>query len=145
MFGEEIIVTNRLLKLDPKRRLRIPSETKVEVGEKIYPMFDIRREYLLLLNEQDLLIAIKKYEDLFKSLREEGKIDARKYREFLRHLYATLCFVQEIVDKQNRIIIPQIAINRMQLSNTVYAVGKNTHLELYKDEETYQAILARRK
>lgn len=145
MFGEEIIVTNRLLKLDPKKRITIPAETKVEFGEKIYPMFSPLREYLILYNEQDFLKAIDAYKNLFDRYRQEGKVDAKKYRNLLRYLYATLCFAEEQVDKQHRIVLPKSVVEQMKLNSTIYAVGRQNHLELYKDEASYQAILSKRK
>lgn len=145
MFGETIIVTNRELKLDNKRRIIIPSSTGVEEEERLHIMFNPLKEYLLLYKKEDFEKVIQIYEDYFATLLKEGKIDAKKYRNLRRYLYASLCFGEERVDKYHRITLPTSAIERLKMNSSLYAVGNKQHLELYKDKETYQALSLKKK
>lgn len=145
MFGEEIIVTNRTLKLDPKKRIVIPAETKVEANEKLFIMFNPLKEYLRIYGEQDFEKVLASYEELFTKLRTENKITSKEYRYYRRYLYATLCFPEETTDKQHRITIPKSALEHLKINSSIYAIGRENHLELYKDEETYQSILTKKK
>lgn len=145
MFGEEIIVTNRPLKLDDKRRITIPSYTGVEEEERLHIMFSPLKEYLLLYRIEDFEKIIQIYEEYFAKLLEEGKVTPKKHRNLRRYLYASLCFGEERVDKNHRITLPASALEKLRINNSLYVVGNKHHLELYKDEETYQRLLLSKK
>jgi len=140
MFGENVIVINRELKLNPKNRLILPTETFAEAEDELGLMYDFRRQYLRLYSHAEFLKRLEEYEEAFKTLYNQGKIDARTYRRYRRILYAKLCLDEPIVSSKKRITIPTKVAERLEFKNSIYVVGNDTHLEIYKDEKTYKTL-----
>ena len=70
MFGEDIITGSSVIKIDSKRRLRLPAFTKVEVGEQVIIARDTNMKDLIVyrfdLYEKFLERIMEKYNTSYR-------------------------------------------------------------------------------
>lgn len=140
MFGEEIIDLEYQLKIEGKRRIRIPAKTKVVAQESIGMLFNLNKNCLLLYNKKEYEEMLNKTLMALEKMKQSKKYDAKFLRSLQRNFFATYCFPEEKTDDYLLLLLPKQAIEILEITNSVYAVGNNTHLELYKDKETYQLL-----
>lgn len=139
MFGEDKIVGSSILKID-KNRIILPRYTKAEVGEAINMMYDLRLRKLLLLKQEDMQKRIDLFEEGLRKLSAIEQYDLKKCRQIRRIFFAKICVPEEIVKPGYRFHLPNSAISNLNLTDNLFAIGVENHLELYKDYDSYMKI-----
>ena len=139
MFGEKEIVGKTIIRVN-KNRIIIPKFTGVEIGEELQPMYDIKKQKLLLLKVEEYNEKIANFEKRLQELRDSGEIDYQKVLNHRRYVYGILSFYAEKVDSQRRIHLEERIFRDLNFGNTVFAVGVEKHLEIYPSEEKYHLL-----
>lgn len=145
MFGEAEIIGERTASIDSKHRITIPAFTKVETEEELMPQFNILGNLLFVFSKDEFYRRTERFEQFLREQLAEKKITPGEKRRLQRIYYGHLSFMPERVDKGKRMIIPERVVTKLELSDKIFMIGKDTHLELCKDRETYERILQERK
>ena len=144
MFGETEIVDERISIIDSKHRIIIPTFTKVEVNEKLIPQFNAFTNILLIFSKDEFYKRTERFEEYLREQILSKKITLQEKRQLQRVYYGHLSFMPEEVDGQRRMFIPERAVSKLELTDKIFIIGKETHIEICKDKETYDRILAER-
>lgn len=137
MFGENVIVVKRTLRIDAKNRIILPSETGATIHDSICFMHDIYCTKLVLYNEETFATKIEAMLTKLHDLYQSRTIDYKKYTSFKRYICGLLCYASASIDSARRLTLPPKAIQVLNLTTSLYAVGEKNTLVLYKDEEAY--------
>lgn len=140
MFGDKKIELATEVKFQRSHKLPLPEITEVESQEKLGLIYDLKRTKLLIYNLQELQ---KLLQEILQVLDEKlilQEISEKKYRQYRRYLFAKLYQEDVECDDKKRITIPLNVIKHLNLSEKVYMVGKDTHLEIYPSQESFEAI-----
>lgn len=137
MYGDNINTVSKTIRLDSKRRIKLPLETGAVLSGKVVFMHDLYCTKISLYNEIDLHIKLNEVVDKILILRREGRIDYKTSLKYQRYVFGTLCYPYEIVDKERRIVVPDRSLRVINADSSLYVVGNDNHLDLFKDEETY--------
>ncbi len=143
MFGEEPIVGEKSIKVDKQKRIVIPSFTGVETSDQLVPHFRFcdNDQILFLYKDDEFFRISQKFMDFLEEQVQLKKMTPQQRTMLQRRYYGLNSFMPEKVDIQKRITLPLQVITRLELMDTVFTIGNETHLELCKDEETYHRIL----
>ncbi len=144
MFGETEIVDERISIIDSKHRIIIPKFTKVEVNEKLIPQFNAFTNILLIFSKDEFYKRTERFEEYLREQILSKKITPQEKRQLQRVYYGHLSFMPEEVDGQRRMFVPERAVSKLELTDKIFIIGKETHIEICKDKETYDRILAER-
>ena len=140
MFGEERITIKKQIIIDEKRRITIPTQTKVIAQENIGIMLSLNKDYLLLYNQTEYEEILKKAMTALEKMSQSKEYDAKFLRSLQRTFFAMHCYSLEKPNNKSRLSLPEQAVKTLEFKKSIYEVGESTHLELYKDEETYRMI-----
>lgn len=134
MFGDNPLLFQTTIKKPKNNRIVIPSKTGVEPGECL--VLYSEEKYLSIYSLKVYRQIIMEYKKIIKSLRMKNlSIDRKKHE--LDCIYFNI-YDNNIVDNDNRIILPKIVVNKYDFSDELYVLGAFDHLELFKDENTFE-------
>ena len=131
MFGEKNIIGEKVVSLDNKGRLYLPTFTFAEENEELVLLTaPSSSDYLEIYNSKyiDNLIFynnLEKSPDLYKIKKEESE-------ELLKR---TICYLE--VDCVRRVNITTEIKKRYNISSKPLIKGLGNHINVYKDEETF--------
>ncbi len=124
MFGEDIITGSSIVKIDSKRRLRLPAFTKVDVGEQVIIARDT--------NMKDLIVyRFDLYEKLLERIMEKYNTSYGIGHK-LAMFYAGQAF-DLTVDKHKSIVIPKcISYDKLGFDKgeDILVTGEDYHVTL---------------
>lgn len=149
-FGKSEIICQELLKIDAKGRIVLPKATHATPEDRIALMYDLKRTKIIIEEyqkfEEHLDIISEQLDDLFRN----KVLDYQQYHHAQLYIYGDGCLEPPtIVRAGRRITIPSRAIQKLNLGDTIYAVGNTVRishadkelimhrLELYPTEESY--------
>lgn len=114
-------------KLDDKGRVVIPSKMREEAGQKIF-----------IMKGYDGALSIYKPEEFEKLIVRINSLkdNHKNSRDFARASLASTCELD--VDKQGRVQIPSLLINKYHIGKEVVIIGVGNHIEIW-DMQAYQA------
>lgn len=138
MFGEEKIFFEEKILLDKKRRIIIPSVTKVVKEEPIGFIYDKQQNCLLLYNHFEYEAILKKALQTLERMKKSKKYDPKFLRALERNFFSKSCFPEEFTTNALQLLLPKKAVEILEFQTSVYAVGVDMHLALFKDEKTYK-------
>lgn len=133
MFGEKMIIGQKLISLDNKKRIILPKFSYAEYKDEIVFLLD-KNNVVMLYNMNMLLEKINQLE-----VNSENSKLLNLYNTELERIYDS-CISTGFVDKQKRIIIPKEIIDKVSFDGHVYALGNGRHLKLFKDEEHFMSL-----
>ena len=149
-FGKQEIICQETLKLEEKGKIILPKSTFATQDDKIALMYDLRRTKIIIEEYQKFEEHLDYIEKRLEILYREKKIDYKQLHQFQLYIYGDGCLEPPTTVKSGRrIVIPSRAIERLNLKDTVYAVGNTVRinqpdkelilhrLELYPSEESY--------
>lgn len=137
MFGDTIINGESILNLK-NNEIKLPSFTHVLNDNSIY---------ILYMRGKEKIVVCSKIE--FESIIEEWIICLTKYFESKNmknmransqayHIINKIFIYDEIKIKKGKIIkIPAVLCENLLLKDSVYVIGNENRLEIYKDKKTY--------
>lgn len=149
-FGKSEINCQETLTIDDKGRIVLPKSTHATPEDKVALMYDLKRTKIIIEEykkfEEHLDYISEKIEEMY----QEKKIDYHERHRLQLYIYGDGCLEPPTtVRAGRRITIPSRAIEKLNLGNTVYAVGNTVkikrvdkeliihRLELYPSEESY--------
>lgn len=124
MFGEEKIFGTSQISIDEKNRIKLPTFTYAEPGDKI--IIQKEEDYLKISNELRIIKIIEEIEESLKYVKNSSEV--KKLKEEIDKLCISILAKREC-DKQNRIIIPD-SIDQDD-SNKIMIVGYGDYAKLY--------------
>ena len=125
MFGEDKIFGTSQISIDEKNRIKLPTFTYAEPGDKI--IIQKKEDCLKISNELRIIKIIEEIEESLKRVKNSS--EAKKLKEEIDKLCISILAKREC-DKQNRIIIPDNSIDKGD-SNKIMAVGYGDYIKLY--------------
>jgi len=140
MFGEKNIVINRELRLNPQNQIIIPADTGIVTGDEVAIRYGLHLRYIEIFNNAMLLKSIRDYLDALKEAYHKGQINYLEYERYQRRICSHVIRADLIISSRHRLNIPVEIVRDLEFTDSVYAVGNKNHLELYKDEATYEEI-----
>ena len=141
MFGEAEIIGERTASIDSKHRITIPAFTKVETEEELIPQFNILSNILLVFSKDEFYRRTQRFEDFLNEQKASKKMTPKQIRDLQRFYYGHLSFMPERIDRGKRMLIPERVVSKLELSDKIFIIGRETHIELCKDKETYDRML----
>jgi division/cell wall cluster transcriptional repressor MraZ len=145
MFGSSIIVGSKTISLDKKNRIIIPKFTGAEPKDRIITRLNFYRNKLFIESIEQYQETSKQFEEFLKSMQEKGKISSTEKRQYQRYFYGVLSNPYEELDSQRRMVLNCSIIKNLKLYDSVFVIGRESHLELYSNEETYHILNTKRK
>lgn len=143
MFGENFIYGNKILKLDSKGRIFLPSFTLAEVHDSIVIGIDEEKSYVMLFLKSKL-------DELLNSLIEK-QTDIEQYKkiQYFINIIQICCYDFTSVDAQKRILIPKELVKMLDFENNVFVYGGTDFsipsLRIYKNKEEANISLNKQK
>ncbi len=130
MFGENLLIGQKKVKIDGKNRIYLPPFTKAEKNDEI-----------ALINKIDTtgypyikLYLIKKYKEIAEKLKklQENATSVEEYIQYEQKIIDICSYIDAVlkVDSQRRVLIPQdiMATNRWQYRDSLICEGKGNFL-----------------
>ena len=130
MFGENLLIGKRTVKIDGKNRIYLPPFTKAEKDDEI-----------ALINKIDntgfpyvKLYLLKKYKEIAERLQklQENATSVEEYMQYEQKIIDICSYITATlkVDSQRRVLIPQDirASNRWQYRDSFICEGKGNFL-----------------
>ena len=116
--------------LDDKNRLMIPRKMREESGMKVF-----------ILKGFDGALSVYKavtFEKMVQDI-ETLPFNLKNSRDYIRTALASACELD--VDKQGRIMIPTLLINKFHIGKEVVVIGVGDHFEIWNKElyEKYES------
>ena len=150
MFGDKAINGETKLVVRPTGQIVLPAFTYAEANDKVGLMFglgrvdpqltikdNLQRTRIVIMQLQEFEEKIAFLYNHIKTLKEMGKLDYTQYHNWQRVVSAMLAISNETVSSLKRIKIPQFALDKLKISDSVYAVGEERRLILYPNKEQY--------
>jgi DNA-binding transcriptional regulator/RsmH inhibitor MraZ len=136
MFGDVPIYGKKIMKVESKHRIVIPSSCNAEVGELIF--FSEENELTFQIFGLKILEArLKEYKDLINSAKTKEE-EAKWQKE--KNAYNFSIIGESCVDSQKRIILPKEVLEKYNIEKTVITQGVYDHIKVFsneKDREEY--------
>ncbi len=138
MFGDDYMAFRQYAAIDSKYRLKIPSQTGVEKGEKLYLLYNCDKTHLVLSKAKTLIEKIERLEE------ECGETeDTERYKKLSRdkEYYCSLIIQVFTVDQEKRILLGRK--NKDLIGNNprrVFLSGQMNEIGLFNDEEECRKI-----
>lgn len=145
MFGETSIIGSKTIALDKKNRIIIPKFTGAEPKDRIITRLNFYQNKLFIQSVDDYMSDANRFEELLLEQKEKGKLNAADIRQYRRFFYGSLSSPDEELDSQRRFTLFPHFVQKLKLYESVFVIGKDTHLELYPNEETYYILNAKQK
>ena len=130
MFGEDLLIGQKKVKIDGKNRIYLPPFTKAEKNDEI-----------ALINKIDStgfpyvkLYLLKKYKEIAERLKKlrEHSANIDEYMKYEQKIIDICSYIDAVlkVDTQRRVLIPQdiMATNRWLYRNSLICEGKGNFL-----------------
>ena len=108
MFGETEITGERIASMDNKHRVTIPAFTKVEESEELIPQFNVYSNILLIYSKDEYYRRTDRFKQFIRDQKELRKMTPLEIRNLERFYYGHLSFMSEMVDREKRMLIPNI-------------------------------------
>ena len=132
MFGEDLLIGKRTVKIDGKDRIYLPPFTKAE-----------RNDEIALVNKIDIngfpyikLYLLKKYKEIAERLQklQENATSTQEYIQYEQKIIDICSYIDAVlkVDSERRILIPQdiMTTNRWQERDSLICEGKGNFLTI---------------
>ena len=126
MFGENEIYGQKIMNIDAKNRIVLPSFTGSTSGEKM--VIQREEETFNLMSQRDVNLLTERYEKIISL--SNNKDEIFKARQELENLYNTILTMVE-TDYQKRIVLPLEEMN-MKDEKQLKLVGFKKYVKLYK-------------
>lgn len=136
MFGDNITNFSQEVSVN-NNKITIPKITGVESEDTISFIYDLKRTKLLLYSVKELEESLNHTNEKLKEKRLTHQITEKKYRRYIRFLLNKLYLDDKKCDSKMRVKLPSKAIEHFNITDKVYMVGKDTHLELFPSKEVY--------
>lgn len=153
MFGEKEIVGQTIIRIK-KNKIVIPEFTGVEPGEILYSTIDIHQKKILIMKEKDFLKRLYELDEKIEHGKETGLINSQTYRNLKRYIWGILCLHDRKITQRKEYMLfsnkfedgpEQRQIRKLNFKDEVFAVGVETHLEIYPSESAYQEDISLQK
>lgn len=153
MFGDKPIIGLREGKIDPKRRMALHAFSGAEENDVLALVFDSKRQYIKVCRIEDVKVEyefFKKHVDVeqevlrnattVEEIRHSLELVEEKRKLLDKYLHSLIDIVT--VDKQRRILIPQLAAEEMGLENSknLYLEGAMDHMNIYPNKDIYHEV-----
>ena len=142
MFGANEIIGEKAIKIDNKHRIIIPAFTGVEPNEELVLQLNMLENILFIYGKDEFYKKSKLFEQTLKEQSRRLGMSLPDLRKIQRLYYSKLSFMPEKVDREKRIIIPEKVISSLELTDRVFVIGKNHHIELCKNRDIYEQIIS---
>lgn len=126
MFGENEIYGQKIMNIDAKNRIVLPSFTGSTSGEKM--VIQREEETFNLMSQRYINLLTERYERIITL--SNNKDEIFKARQGLENLYNTILTMVE-TDYQKRIVLPLEEMN-MKEEKQLKLVGFKKYVKLYK-------------
>lgn len=126
MFGENEIYGQKIMNIDAKNRIVLPSFTGSTSGEKM--VIQREEETFNLMSQRYINLLTERYERIITL--SNNKDEIFKARQGLENLYNTILTMVE-TDYQKRIVLPLEEMN-MKEEKQLKLVGLKKYVKLYK-------------
>lgn len=126
MFGENEIYGQKIMNIDAKNRIVLPSFTGSTSGEKM--VIQREEETFNLMSQRYINLLTERYERIITL--SNNKDEIFKARQELENLYNTILAMVE-TDYQKRIVLPLEEMN-MKKEKQLKLVGFKKYVKLYK-------------
>lgn len=126
MFGENEIYGQKIMNIDAKNRIVLPSFTGSTSGEKM--VIQREEETFNLMSQRYINLLTERYERIITL--SNNKDEIFKARQELENLYNTILTMVE-TDYQKRIVLPLEEMN-MKKEKQLKLVGFKKYVKLYK-------------
>ena len=126
MFGENEIYGQKLVNIDTKNRIILPTFTESISGEKI--VIQKEEETFNLMSQKYIDLLTERYERIITI--SDNKNEIFKARQELERLYNSILKMVE-TDHQKRIVLPLDEMN-MKEEKQLKLVGFKKYVKLYK-------------
>ena len=126
MFGENEIYGQKIMNIDAKNRIVLPSFTGSTSGEKM--VIQREEETFNLMSQRYINLLTERYERIITL--SNNKDEIFKARQELENLYNTILTMVE-TDYQKRIVLPLEEMN-MKEEKQLKLVGLKKYVKLYK-------------
>lgn len=126
MFGENEIYGQKIMNIDAKNRIVLPSFTGSTSGEKM--VIQREEETFNLMSQRYINLLTERYERIITLSNNKNEIF--KARQELENLYNTILTMVE-TDYQKRIVLPLEEMN-MKEEKQLKLVGFKKYVKLYK-------------
>lgn len=135
MFGEESLLFLTTANMDSKNRVAIPAKTKVEEND-VLALVD-NDTYLSIYNINYFESILEQLEELKRNTYTN---DTKKLKEIeLKMSKICIKILDKVkVQKQHRIILSDIIVNKFSLSNDLYVEGEYDHINIFNSKESYE-------
>ena len=130
MFGENLLIGQKIVKIDGKNRIYLPPFTKAEKNDEI-----------ALINKIDStgypyvkLYLLKKYKEIAERLQklQENATSTQEYMQYEQKIIDICSYIDAVlkVDSQRRVLIPPdvMTTNKWQERNSFICEGKGNFL-----------------
>ncbi len=146
MFADKPIVGQTILRVT-NDRIILPSFSFVEAGDLVSATLDPYQKKIILLQEKELIERLNILHEKLRIARTEGRLGYKEYHDLQRYFWGMLPLHERTINKRleyqlyNRKQVASFELRQLQrlnLRDEIFAVGRGTTLELYPDEKTYQ-------
>ncbi len=113
MFGEDLMMGKSIGKIDKKHRIFIPSFTKVKEEDEL-AIICSKDNYIKLYLLQEYLKIAKRFQEL-----QKNACSIEEYKKYEQEIAKICTMVDSVikVDIKNRILIPQIIMDKLDWNN----------------------------
>ena len=130
MYGEDLLIGQRTVKIDGKNRIYLPPFTKAEKEDEIALINKIDNTGFPYIK----LYLLKKYKEIVRRLQklQENATNVEEYMQYEQKIIDICSCIDAVlkVDSQRRVLIPQdiMATNKWQERNSLICEGKGNFL-----------------
>ena len=130
MYGEDLLIGQRTVKIDGKNRIYLPPFTKAEKDDEIALINKIDNTGFPYIK----LYLLKKYKEIVRRLQklQENATNVEEYMQYEQKIIDICSCIDAVlkVDSQRRVLIPQdiMATNKWQERNSLICEGKGNFL-----------------
>lgn len=145
-FGTSAIIVQKTISII-NDRIILPKETKAQPGEEICAMLDPYQKKIMLMKEEELLNTIHRYMAVVEEARQQRKITYAEYLNYQRYFYGILPLRERTITKKREYqifskkedeVLIMRRLQKLNFKDSVFAIGVDTHLELYPSEKSYK-------
>ena len=137
MFGEEEIIGEQTIKVPKNRRITLPSFSHIDKEQIIVPHFSEVGNVLFIYSEEEYNIHDDNFKDFLEKQRSIGKISRDEFEKYQRLYNGPLSFLERKVDQAKRFQLEKRMIDKLEITDTLFIIGRSKQLVLCKDKETY--------
>ena len=147
MFGEKSMDNEKAIISIKNDKIVLPSFTCAEPGDIVSATIDPYQRKIILLQERELLERLNTLQGKMQLARTEGRLGYKEYHDLQRYFWGMLPLHERTINKKleyqlyNRQPVASFElrqIQRINYSESVFAIGVGTTLELYPSEQSYE-------